>query len=155
MRKCILSLIFLSFLLKINIVYANLEKGKWNFVKDPDYCYIGSYPIKSEIPEGKKRGEVYILVYRINKSAQAIVQINSGYPFKNEEPVIVKIDKKEFEFFSQDDSAWTNKDKEIILAMKRGLELKVTGISSRGTKTIDKYSLKGFTTAFNKLSKDC
>ena len=63
-----------------NIFSANIEKGSWNFVKEDNYCYIGSLPINSDIPEGKKRGDVYILVYRINRNPEAIGQINSGYP---------------------------------------------------------------------------
>ena len=43
----------------------SIEKGKWSFVKDEDWCYIGSSPIKSDLPETKKRGDNYILVYKI------------------------------------------------------------------------------------------
>ena len=39
--------------------------------------------------------------------------------------------------------------------MKKGVDLSVTGISKRGTKTTDTYTLNGFTAAYNKLSKDC
>ncbi len=148
-------LFFVFFLLSTNIFSANIEKGSWNFVKEDNYCYIGSLPISSDIPEGKIRGDVYILVYRINKNPDAIVQINSGYPYKNEEPVNIRIDKKNYEFYADDDSAWTNNDNEVIYAMKKGIKLTVFGMSSRGTKTTDTYTLNGFTTAHNKLTKDC
>ena len=153
-KYCLLSFLFISFLTASNVL-ADLVKGKWNFIKDKDYCYIGSLPTFLDIPEGKKRGESYILVYRINKNPEAIVQINSGYPYKENEPVIVKIDSKIYEFYSEDDSAWTNDDKELIYAMKKGIELIITGISKRGTKTTDTYTLNGFTAAHNRLSKDC
>ena len=151
---CLLSFLFISFLTTSNVL-ADLVKGEWIFVKDADYCYIGSLPTFLDIPEGKKRGESYILVYRINKNPNAIVQIDSGYPYKEKEPVNVKIDKKVYEFYSENDSAWTNNDNEIIYAMKKGVDLIVTGISKRGTKTTDTYTLNGFTVAYNKLSKDC
>ena len=150
----LLSFLLISFLPTTSVL-ADLEKGTWNFVKDTDYCYIGSLPTFLDIPEGKKRGKSYILIYRINKDPEAIIQINSGYPYKEKEPVNVKIDKKNYEFYSEDDSAWTNNDKEIIYAMKKGVDLSVTGISKRGTKTTDTYTLNGFTAAYNKLSKDC
>ena len=150
----LLSFLLISLLTTSNIL-ADLVKGRWSFVKDKDYCYIGSLPTFLDIPKGKKRGESYILVYRINKKPDAIVQINSGYPYKEKEPVNVKIDKKNYEFYSEDDSAWTNNDKEIIYAMKKGVDLSVTGISKRGTKTTDTYTLNGFTAAYNQLSKDC
>jgi len=107
------------------------------------------------MPKDKKRGDVYILVYRINKNPDVIVQISAGYIYKNDTPVKVKIDKKVYEFFSEDDSAWTNDDNKIIYAMKMGVELVVTGFSNRETKTIDTYTLNGFTAAYNKLTKDC
>ena len=135
--------------------WAEIEQGKWNFVKDPDYCYIGSSPEKIDIPKGKQRGDTYILVYQINNSKNAIVQVVAGYPFKNNKDVIVVIDNISFSFYSEDDTAWTNDDKKVIFAMKKGIKLSVKGESSRGTKTIDIYTLKGFTAAFNKLQNDC
>ena len=148
-------LFFVFFLFPSSILLANIEKGQWNFIKKDNYCYIGSLPIKTDIPEGKKRGDVYILVYRINKNPEAVVQVNFGYPHKAEEPVNVKIDKKNYEFFADGDSAWTNTDNEVIYAMKKGIQLTVFGISLRETKTIDTYTLDGFTSAYNKLINDC
>jgi len=103
----------------------------------------------------KKRDDPYILVYRINKSKDSIVQINAGYPYKKDQKVEVFIDDTSFKFYSEDDTAWTNDDAKVIYAMKKGLKLIVKGQSSRGTKTIDTYTLKGFTAAFNTLSNDC
>ena len=151
-------LIFIIFYLSIIISFpsfALIEEGTWNFVKDPDYCYIGSAPEKMDIPEGKKRGDTYILVYRINKNKNPIVQLVAGYPFKKNEEVIVKIDSSTFKFYSEDDTAWTNDDDKVIFAMKKGMKLIIKGESSRGTQTTDTYTLKGFTSAYNKLTKDC
>ncbi len=155
MKNFIQLFFFISFLFLFNNLLADIEKGNWNFVKENNYCYIGSLPVNSDIPEGKKRGDVYILVYRINNNPDTIIQINSGYPYKNEESVNVKIDKKNYEFYADEDSAWTNNDKEVVFAMKKGVKLTVSGISSRGTKTVDTYTLNGFTVALNKLTKDC
>ena len=158
MKKFIQIFFFISFLFPTNILLADIEKGKWNYVKEIDYCFIGSLPIKSDIPEGKKRGKTYVLVYRINKSPDAIVQIEAGYPYDQNKVVEVKIDKSLYKFSSEEDTpetAWTDKDKEVIYAMKKGIELTIFGISSRGTKTIDTYTLNGFTKAYNKLTKDC
>ncbi len=155
MKNFIQLFFFISFLFLFNNLLADIEKGNWNFVKENNYCYIGSLPVNSDIPEGKKRGDVYILVYRINNNPDTIIQINSGYPYKNEESVNVKIDKKNYEFYADEDSAWTNNDKEVVFAMKKGVKLTVSGISSRGTKTVDTYTLNGFTVAYNKLTKDC
>lgn len=135
--------------------YANIEMGKWNFTKEVDYCFIGSAPVETDLPESKQRGNTYILVYRINKSKDAIVQIAAGYPYKKDQNVDVTIDNVQFDFYSDDDTAWSNDDNKVIFAMKKGIKLTVNGESSRGTKTTDIYTLKGFTAAYNQLFNDC
>ena len=157
--KIFIQLFFLiSFLFPANILLADIEKGKWNYVKENDYCFIGSLPIHSDIPEGKKRGKTYVLVYRINNNPDAIVQIEAGYPYDQNKIVEVKIDKSLYKFSSEEETpetAWTDKDKEVIYAMKKGLELTIVGTSSRGTKTVDTYTLNGFTASYKKLINDC
>ena len=136
----------------------SLEKGKWSFVKDNDWCYIGSSPIESDLPETKKRGENYILVYKIIGSEENIIQIEAGYKYNLDKKINVKIDNANYDFYSTEDSsetAWTNDDKKVIYAMKKGLELTLTGESARGTITNDVYTLKGFTNAVNQLNQDC
>ncbi len=96
--------------------------------------------------------------YRINKSPDAIVQIEAGYPYDQNKIVEVMIDKSLYKFSSEEgtpETAWTDKDKEVIYAMKKGIELTIFGISTRGTKTTDTYTLNGFTVAYNKLINDC
>ena len=135
-----------------------LEKGKWTFIKQDDWCYIGSLPIKSDLPDSKKRGNNYILVYKIIGSEENIVQVEAGYNYNLDKKINVTIDNTSFEFYSTQDSsetAWTNDDNKVIYAMKKGLELLLSGESSRGTTTNDTYTLKGFTAAVNKLNSDC
>ena len=115
-------------------------------------------PVDSDIPKNKKRGKAYILVSRINSNPDAVVQIEAGYPYDLNKIIEVKIDKSLYKFSSEKETpetAWTDKDKDVISAMKKGLELTVSGISLRGTKTIDIYTLKGFTLAYNRLTKNC
>ena len=135
-----------------------LEKGSWTLTKDNDWCYIGSLPIKSDLSETKKRGDNYILVYKIIGSDENIVQVEAGYQYNLDKDIIVKIDNTSFKFYSTEDSsdtAWTDNDEKVIYAMKKGLELVLSGQSTRGTITNDTYTLKGFTSAINKLNKDC
>tara|TARA_Y100001970_G_scaffold166351_1_gene203465 strand:+ start:31036 stop:31512 length:477 start_codon:yes stop_codon:yes gene_type:complete len=158
MKKKLLIFNIFILLAFITLPSYSLEKGKWSFVKDTDWCYIGSLPLKSDLPDNKKRGENYILVYRIIGSDENIIQIEAGYKYNLDEEIIVKIDNSTFKFYSTEDSsqtAWTDDDKKVIYAMKKGLDLILTGKSSRGTVTNDSYTLKGFTAAINKLNNDC
>jgi len=157
MKKILITSIavFGIFIAKLSL---SLEKGKWSFVKDNDWCYIGSSPINSDLPDTKKRGENYILVYKIIGSEENIIQIEAGYKYNLDKKINVKIDNANYDFYSTEDSsetAWTNDDNKVIYAMKKGLELTLTGESARGTTTNDVYTLKGFTNAVNQLNQDC
>ena len=157
MQKIILTFTSILIISFSSSLFA-LEKGSWTLTKDNDWCYIGSLPIKSDLSETKKRGENYILVYKIMGSDENIVQVEAGYQYNLEKDIIVKIDDTFFKLYSTEDSsetAWTDDDDKVIYAMKKGLELVLIGHSSRGTITNDTYTLKGFTSAINKLNKDC
>ena len=98
------------------------------------------------------------MVYKYIGNPETIIQIEAGYNYKLNEKIVVKIDKGEYLFYTTEDvpdSAWTDNDKKVIFAMKKGLVLIVTGISSRGTTTNDTYTLKGFTSAYNNLIENC
>ena len=157
MQKALLTFIFIFLTTFANNLFA-LEKGSWTLTKDNNWCYIGSLPIKSDLPETKKRGENYILVYKLIGSDENIVQVEAGYQYNLNKGIVVKIDNTSFKFYSTEDSsetAWTDNDEKVLYAMKKGLELVLVGQSSRGTITNDTYTLKGFTAAINKLNKDC
>ena len=77
MRKTLLTFIFIFLTIFASNLFA-LEKGSWTLTKDNDWCYIGSLPIKSDLPETKKRGKNYILVYKIIGSEENIVQVEAG-----------------------------------------------------------------------------
>ena len=157
MNKTLFALITILFSSVSNSLFA-LERGSWTLSKNDDWCYIGSLPIKSDLPDTKKRGENYILVYKIIGSDENIVQVEAGYQYNLDEGIVVTIDNTSFKFYSTEDSsetAWTNNDEKVVYAMKKGLVLVLSGQSSRGTITNDTYNLKGFTSAINKLNKDC
>jgi len=135
--------------------FAEIKKGQWEYVEDSDYCLIQSAPLKTDIPEGKSRGENYLLVYRMKDNIEPIIQITAGFNYKSSDSISVQIDDIDYDFYSDTDTAWTNEDKKTINAMKKGLEFITSGISDKGTKVIDTYTLKGFTAAFKKLMNDC
>tara|TARA_B100001057_G_C22757492_1_gene914395 strand:- start:433 stop:903 length:471 start_codon:yes stop_codon:yes gene_type:complete len=155
--KIILTILYLFFCF-VSLQAIGLEKGKWGFVKTDEYCYIGSLATKTDLSPEKSRGEFYILVYKNIGSSETIVQIEAGYNYETGQDILVKIDKGSYVFYTTEDLpsvAWTSDDNKVIFAMKKGLELTVTGKSSRGTVTNDTYTLNGFTASINKLTENC
>ena len=122
------------FLVSVSSNLFALEKGSWTLTKENDWCYIGSLHIKSDLSETKKRGENYILVYKIIGSDENIVQVEAGYKYSLEKDIVVKIDNTSFKFYSTEDSsetAWTDDDSKVIYAMKKCLELVLSSQSNR------------------------
>ena len=154
--------IFLNFLIVLYVALPGtliaLEAGKWSFEKADEYCYIGSLATETDLPSDKKRGDFYVLVYKNIGNPDTVLQIEAGYSYKVSSDIIISIDKGEYKFYTTEDlptAAWTEEDSKVIFAMKKGLEHKVPGESSRGTVTNDTYTLNGFTAAYNKLTEDC
>ena len=155
--KIILKLLLVLYVALPSTLIA-LEVGKWSFEKADEYCYIGSLATGTDLSSDKKRGDFYVLVYKNIGNPDTVVQIEAGYSYKVTSDIIISIDKGDYKFYTTEDlptAAWTEEDSKVIFAMKKGLELKVTGESSRGTVTNDTYTLNGFTAAYNKLTDEC
>jgi len=121
-------------------------------------CTMYSQPTKSE-GDYTTRGETYVFVtHRPKANRINEVSIKIGYTFKTETPVMVRIGGAEFELFSEDDFAWaedSREDEKLVRAMRAGATMEVEGVSNRGTKTVDTYSLSGFSAANNKITDAC
>ena len=123
-------------------------------------CYITSEPIEKKGDYDKtNRGETRVFVtHGPGKAERDVVSIVAGYVFKSQSEVELSVDGNKQSFFTLEDRAWSfgqDEDKKIIRNMKRGNKLSVSGVSSRGNKTIDIYSLSGFTKAKQMLDKIC
>ena len=71
---------------------------------------------------------------------------------------VVEIDGKKFTLFTHQDGAWAKNseaDGNLVQAMKKGTRMIIRGTSSRNTKTVDTYSLIGFTAAHTAIGKAC
>ena len=148
--------LLITSILAINLIsFTVISEENWKLTKESEYCFIQSTPITTDIPDGKIRGNYGILVYTMNNNPDLIVQISAGFNYKSIESVIVQIDEGDYNFYTDEDTAWAKNDKKVIFAMKKGLKLITTGVSSKGTKVTDTFSLSGFTAAVNKLSNDC
>ena len=123
-------------------------------------CFISSVPTKSEGKyDRNNRGDVRVFVsHGPGKAERDVVQVIAGYRYKPQSDVSLTIDGKNFKLFTIEDRAYAESeedDRRIITLMKRGSRMTVVGISSRGTKTTDTYSLSGFTKTKAVIDKTC
>lgn len=139
-------------------------EGDWTvFAADnPKECWAVSPP-KSTVntKDGKEvevnRGDIRLYVaYRPGSAGE--VSFTGGYPFKPGSTVGVNIGGQKFDLFTEGESAWTgssSEDAKLVAALRAGASASVTGMSSRGTKTVDNFSLKGITAATNAAKAKC
>ena len=114
----------------------DFEHGKWSFKKiNNKTCSIFQVPT-SEKGDYTNRGAVIFYVFK--EGAAEYVRIDAGYPYDSQKYVKVSIDSKNYQFFGEDDSAWSMADDTVIIeALKAGKKMTVVGYSKRGTETTD------------------
>ena len=124
-------------------------------------CHMISVPKSSTASKkNARRGDIYVMVshrpeYGITGEINAVM----GYPIRQGSSATIRIDgRKRIEFFTEGTGAWAydpKDDAETVAAMKRGSGMVVSATSQRGTNTSDRYSLSGFTAAYNAITRAC
>jgi invasion protein IalB len=60
--------------------------------------------------------------------------------------------------YSQGDGLWIKnaaEEEKMVEAMRKGADMTVKGTSSRGTESIDVFSLKGLSQALDRIAQEC
>ncbi len=121
-------------------------------------CFAVSSPV-GQTPKNINRAESRLFVsFRSTDKVMNEISVTSGYPYKPNFPVVISINKKEYDLEPEDNFAWllSNAEEiELVNSMKKGSTLKILGVSSKGTKTEDTFSLAGFTDAYEAAKKRC
>lgn len=136
--------------------------GVWNAYEFEEngqkVCYMVAKPDKSE-GKYKKRGDVAVMItHRPGEGTKNVFSFMAGYGYQKGSQVDLSIDGKGFKLFTQNDMAWAADaaaDTNIAEAVKKGSKMVVKGTSSRGTATIDTFSLKGSTKSYETISTAC
>lgn len=122
-------------------------------------CYMSSQPKKKE-PANVRRGDIYALVtHRPGEKSLDVVSFMMGYPLKKDIDTDVDASGKPFKLFNDSETAWARDaetDRNLVVAMRDGTRpMVVRGVSTRGTKTTDTYSLSGFSQAYTAINEAC
>lgn len=126
-------------------------------------CWIVTQPQSSEARrDGRRvsvnRGDIFLMVaVRPQQGVKNEVSVVAGYAYRGNSTVRAQIGSSQYEMFTQGENAWLRpgEDDGMIDAMRRGSVAEVTGTSARGTQTIDRFSLVGFTDALNAAQARC
>ena len=130
----------------------NDEKGK--------VCFAQSKPVL-QAPKNNPREARLFISFRPGENIANEISVTGGYEFNNKNLVKVTSGKNKYVFdLIQDGFAWmsdkNNKlEKKMIKTMKKGSRIMVAGHTQNGSRTIDHYSLLGFTKAYNATKANC
>ena len=110
-------------------------------------------------PAGRKRDPAYIFVStRPAENVRNEISIVIGYPFKPGYEASADIGAAKYALYTQADGAWVKNPAEearMVDTMRRGADMVVTGESGKGTKSTDRYNLKGLSQALDRVTQEC
>jgi len=129
---------------------------------DGKVCYALSKPT-DVLPKKAARDPIYVIIsVWPSRNVKDELQIVPGYLYKEGEPVFAQVGNRKTEFFSRNDaaagSAWVKDvgdEDNLVRAMRSGSNLTVTGMTKKGTRTTDTYSLSGIATALTRAHEAC
>ena len=140
------------------------QYGDWGaYVANPEgkkVCFALAKPKSMETdPPGRSRDPAYLFVStRPAENVRNEVSVIMGYPLRANTDATAEIGPVKFAMQTQNDGAWIKnvaEETRMIDAMRKGADLTVRGVSGRGTKTTDQYSLKGLSQALDRATAEC
>lgn len=139
-------------------VYKDWEVHKARVGGD-EVCYAATLPKQSR-GKYKRRGEASLLISVWPKQrVRGQVEVRAGYRYRAGSRITLKFNNgTEFKLRPRADSAWSSgaaEDRKIVRNLSDRARLTVIGWSSRGTLTVDNYSLNGFRAAFDRAKSAC
>lgn len=138
------------------------EAGRWRAVEalrdGQRHCYVISTPTR-RTPEGLKRDPGFFFVLTLPRTSGTATEasVGFGYPVKPSGNV-VSVDGVGFVLVTRGETGWleqTTDEPRLLEAMRAGAEIRVMAHSARGNRTVDTYSLDGFSRALAILRKRC
>jgi hypothetical protein len=140
------------------------QYGEWGaYTASPGgkkICFAIAKPTTSETsPPNRPRNPAYLFISsRPADKVSNEVSIIIGYPFKPSSDATVDVGATSFALSTQQDGAWVKNAAEeahLVDTMRAGQSAVVKGVSVKGTRSTDTFSLKGLAQALDRTGQDC
>lgn len=122
------------------------------------HCMMISMPKRSD-PTNVTHGKVYMTVtHRPRRKVSDEINFVAGYDLRVGSEATGTIGNTRYTMFAEGRNGWNytqEDDRRMVTSMKRGSTLIVRATSSRGTNTSYRFSLIGFTAAYNAITTAC
>ena len=123
-------------------------------------CFALSKPKVSQTnPPGRKRDPAYLFVStRPAENVRNEVSVIIGYSFKPNSEATAEVGSTSFALSTQQDGAWVKNATEeahMVEALRAGQSAIVKGVSAKGTRSTDTFSLRGLAQALDRVEQEC
>jgi invasion protein IalB len=123
-------------------------------------CFALAKPASSETtPPNRPRNPSFMFIS--SRPADKVaneVSIIIGYPFKPNADATAEVGTTSFALYTQQDGAWIKNAAEeghMIDAMRAGQNAVIKGVSVKGTRSTDTFSLRGLAQALDRTGQEC
>jgi invasion protein IalB len=123
-------------------------------------CFALAKPASSETtPPNRPRNPSFMFISsRPAEKVSNEVSIIIGYPFKPNADATAEVGTTSFALYTQQDGAWVKNAAEeghMIDAMRAGQNAVIKGVSAKGTRSTDTFSLRGLAQALDRTGQEC
>ena len=123
-------------------------------------CFAIAKPTSSETtPPNRPRNPSYMFISsRPADKVSNEVSVIIGYPFKPNTEAAMEVGSTSFVLYTQQDGAWIKNaadETHLLDTMRAGQSAVVKGISAKGTRSTDTFSLRGLAQALDRSDQDC
>jgi invasion protein IalB len=123
-------------------------------------CFALAKPSSSKTnPPNRPRDPAYVFVStRPAEKVANEVSIMIGYALKPGSESTLEVGGAAYAMYTQGDGLWIKnaaEEERMVEAMRKAADVTVRGVSSKGTETIDVFSLKGLSQALDRVAQDC
>ena len=122
-------------------------------------CFAIAKPATSETSPPKPRNPSYMFISsRPAEKVSNEISIIIGYPFKPNADATIEVGTTSFALYTQQDGAWiknATEETQLIEAMRVGQNAVIKGVSAKGTRTTDTFSLRGLAQALDRTDQEC
>ena len=130
-------------------------------------CYLVGSPqasLPKDIQPGtaRRNATMLFIAHRPAQNVRNELFVTLGYAIKDKSNTVVEVigatGTRRFMMFTKEQGAWllnAAEETQFVDLVRKSRELKVHGISQRGTMTVDTYALAGISGALDRISKEC
>lgn len=120
-------------------------------------CYALTAPTDSQGAYSSRDPAFVMVTRRPAENVYDEVSAIAGYAYQSNSEPTFAVGEKRYVAASVNDVAWPriSETPQLVRSMKGGSKLVLEGVSARGTKTRDEFSLLGFTAALGAIQKSC